>query len=282
MAGEHPPAADSGFEGVRFDLTGTMGYGDYLHLGQLLDCQKPLSPEHDELLFIVIHQSTELWMKLCLHEIGAAARNIRADDLEPALKMLSRVGRIQAQMIQAWEILSTMTPFDYSSFRGYLGSSSGFQSHQYRELEFLLGAKNATVIEVFRTDPPIFERLDAALRAPSLYDETLRLMAKRGLMIPADHLDRDFSLPYVADPAVEAAWLMVYRDVESWWDIYELAEKLVDLEYRFQQWRFAHMKTVERIIGYKRGTGGSAGVSYLVRALDRTFFPELLSLRTSI
>jgi tryptophan 2,3-dioxygenase len=282
MSQQTPTAADAGFEGVRFDLTGAMGYGDYLHLGSLLACQTPLSPEHDELLFIVIHQSTELWMKLCLHEIEAAARHIRDDDLEPALKMMARVGRIQAQMIQSWEILSTMTPADYSSFRGYLGSSSGFQSHQYRQLEFLLGAKNAKVIEVFRSDPPIFERLDAALRRPSLYDETLRLMAKRGLAIPADHLDRDFSQPYVADPAVEAAWLAVYRDVESWWDIYELAEKLVDLEYRFQQWRFAHMKTVERIIGYKRGTGGSAGVSYLVKALDRTFFPELLSLRTSI
>jgi tryptophan 2,3-dioxygenase len=270
------------FDGVKFDFSDAMGYGDYLHLPQLLDCQKPLSPEHDELLFIVIHQSTELWMKLCLHEIEAATRQIRDDDLEPAMKMLSRVGRIQAQMIQAWEILSTMTPFDYSSFRGYLGSSSGFQSHQYRQLEFLLGAKNATVIEVFRSDPPIFARLERALNAPGIYDEALRLMSRRGLAVPKSHLDRDFSLPYAASPEVEAAWLTVYRDVERWWELYELAEKLVDLEYRFQQWRFAHMKTVERIIGYKRGTGGSAGVSYLVKALDRSFFPELLSLRTSI
>jgi len=273
---------DAALEGIRFDLSGTMTYGDYLRLPQLLDCQKPLSQEHDELLFIVIHQTMELWMKLCIHELEAAIARIRDDDLEPAFKMLSRVARIQAQMIQSWETLATMTPFDYSQFRHRLGASSGFQSYQYRLLEFLLGAKNATVIEVHRSDADIFGRLDRILRAPSLYDEVLRLLAHRGFAIPADHLERDFSQPYVADPAVEAAGLTIYRDVEKWWDLYELAEKLVDVEYRFQQWRFAHMKTVERIIGYKRGTGGSAGVPYLVNALERTFFPELFSLRTSI
>jgi tryptophan 2,3-dioxygenase len=276
------PALDPTYEGVRLDFTDTMSYGDYLHLPQLLACQVPLSGEHDELLFIVIHQATELWMKLCLHELEAAMACIRSGDLEPAFKMLSRVGRVQAQMIQSWETLATMTPSDYSSFRGALGASSGFQSHQYRMLEFLLGAKNATVIEPLRADPAVFARVEAALHAPSLYDETLRLLARRGFAIPADRLERDFSRPYTADPAVEAAWLSVYRDTEKWWDLYELAEKLVDLEYRFQQWRFAHMKTVERIIGYKRGTGGSAGVSYLVKALERSFFPELLSLRTSV
>jgi tryptophan 2,3-dioxygenase len=276
------PAIDPAFEGVRLDFSETMSYGDYLHLPQLLDCQKPLSGEHDELLFIVIHQATELWMKLCIHELEGAMDCIRRDDLEPAFKMLARVGRIQAQMIQSWETLATMTPLDYSRFRESLGSSSGFQSHQYRMFEFLLGTKNATVIEALRSDPANFARLEVALNAPGLYDEILRLLSRRGFAIPADHLDRDFSQPYVADPAVEAAWLAVYRDTSKWWDLYELAEKLVDVEYRFQQWRFAHMKTVERIIGYKRGTGGSAGVSYLVRALERTFFPELLSLRTSI
>jgi tryptophan 2,3-dioxygenase len=264
---EKPPI-DPTYEGVHLDFTDTMSYGDYLHLPQLLECQKPLSGQHDELLFIVIHQATELWMKLCLHELEAAMTCIRQDNLEPAFKMLARVGRVQAQMIQSWETLATMTPSDYSRFREALGASSGFQSYQYRLLEFMLGAKNATVIEPLRSDPAIFARVEAALHAPGLYDETLRLLARRGFAIPAGHLERDFSQPYTADPAVEGVWLLIYHDTKKWWDLYELAEKLVDLEYRFQQWRFAHMKTVERIIGYKRGTGGSAGVSYLVRALE--------------
>jgi tryptophan 2,3-dioxygenase len=221
-------------------------------------------------------------MKLCLHELQGAVRQIRADDLEPAFKMLARLARIQTQMIQSWEILATMTPADYSRFRSALGASSGFQSHQYRLFEFLLGAKDARTTQVHRGDPASHASLMQALAEPSLYDESLKLLARRGFAVPADRLERDWTEPYRPSAEVEAAWLRVYREVEHWWDLYELAEKLVDLEYRFQQWRFAHMKTVERIIGYKRGTGGSAGVSYLGKVLEKSFFPELLSLRTSI
>lgn len=269
-------------EGVTWDLSRTMSYGAYLKLPDILNAQQPLSGEHDELLFIVIHQASELWLKLCLHELAGARAQLRADDVEPAFKMLSRVGRIQAQMIQSWEILATMTPFDYSRFRAALGDSSGFQSHQYRLLEFMLGAKNARMIDVHRSDPAIAARLEEALAEPSLYDESLRLLARRGLPVPEERLNRDWREPYEAHPGVEAAWLTIYRDTTPMWDLYELGEKLVDVEYRFQQWRFAHMKTVERIIGYKRGTGGSTGVTYLAKALERAFFPELLSLRTAI
>jgi tryptophan 2,3-dioxygenase len=264
------------------DRQAALTYSSYLALDEVLGAQRPRTDEHDELLFIVIHQATELWMKLCLHELQGALRQIRGDDLEPAFKMLSRVARIQAQMIQSWEILATMTPAEYSRFRGALGASSGFQSHQYRLFEFLLGAKDARMTRVHQGDPDAYARLSQALASPSLYDESLKLLARRGFDIPCDRLERDWTEPYRASPEVEAAWLQVYHDVELWWDLYELAEKLVDLEYRFQQWRFAHMKTVERIIGYKRGTGGSAGVSYLTKVLEKSFFPELLSLRTSI
>lgn len=270
------------YEGVTWDLSKSLSYGQYLQLDKVLGAQAPRSDEHDELLFIVIHQSSELWMKLCLHELRGAVAHIRNDDLEPAFKMLSRVGRIQTQMIQAWEILATMTPADYSRFREALGTSSGFQSHQYRQIEFLLGAKNARTLEVFESAPSVHGELTAALGAPSLYDEALALLARRGFAIPEGYLNRDWTQPYEANEEVEAAWLAVYRDVETYWDLYELGEKLVDIEYRLQQWRFAHMKTVERIIGFKRGTGGSAGVAYLVKALERPFFPELLSLRTVI
>jgi len=270
------------YEGVTWDLSKSLSYGQYLQLDKVLGAQAPRSDEHDELLFIVIHQSSELWMKLCLHELRGAVAHIRNDDLEPAFKMLSRVGRIQTQMIQAWEILATMTPADYSRFREALGTSSGFQSHQYRQIEFLLGAKNARTLEVFESAPSVHAELVEALGAPSLYDEALALLARRGFAIPADYLKRDWTQSYEANADVEAAWLAVYRDVETYWDLYELGEKLVDIEYRLQQWRFAHMKTVERIIGFKRGTGGSAGVAYLVKALERPFFPELLSLRTVI
>lgn len=259
-----------------------MSYGAYLGLPQLLSAQHMLSPEHDELLFIIIHQSSELWMKLCLHELAAAREQIRQDDLGPAFKMIARVARIQAQLIQGWDVLSTLTPADYSRIRPYLGQSSGFQSWQYRLLEFMLGNKNAETIRVHAGEPEIDARLRAALAEPSLYDECLALLARRGFAIPASHLSRDWSLPYRSDKTVEAAWLAVYRDTAAHWELYELAEKLVDLEYRFQQWRFSHMKTVERIIGYKQGTGGSGGVSYLVKALDLSFFPELLSLRTAL
>jgi len=248
----------------------------------VLNAQKPLSGQHDEMLFIVIHQASELWMKLCLHELAATRAQIRADDLEPAFKMLSRVARAQAQLIQSWDVLGTMTPADYMRFRDSLGQSSGFQSWQYRLLEFMLGNKDAKLIEVHASDPPVHGLLRRELATPSLYDEALRLLARRGFEIPPERVERDWTQAYEAHPAVEAAWLAIYRDSNAHWDLYELAEKLVDLEYRLQQWRFAHLKTVERIIGFKRGTGGSAGVGYLEHVLKRGFFPELISLRTSI
>ncbi len=259
-----------------------MTYADYLDLPRLLAAQHPLSDQHDELLFIVIHQASELWMKLCLHELHGAKTRIEADDLGPALKMLSRVGRIQTQMTQAWEILATMTPADFHRFRAALGRSSGFQSAQYRLIEFMLGAKNIASVDIHRDDAPTHAALLAALATPSLYDETLRLMARRGLPIPDDRLRRDWAEPYIASDAVEQAWLIVYRDNETWWDLYDLGEKLVDVEYRLQQWRFAHLKTVERVIGLKSGTGGSSGAPYLARVLQQGFFPELLSLRTAL
>jgi tryptophan 2,3-dioxygenase len=277
-----PLAVDLTDEAVHWDFRDAMSYGDYLGLKDLLACQRPLSGAHDETLFIVIHQTSELWIKLCLHEIAGAARQIRADDLGPAFKMMARVGRVQAQLIQSWEVLSTMTPFDYASFRDSLGKSSGFQSFQYRMLEFRMGNKNTAMARVFGSDKSVAKQVRAALTEPSLYDESLALLARRGLAIPKNKLKRDFSQPYVADDKVTAAWRTVYRDAETHWDLYELAEKLVDLEYRFHLWRFSHMKTVERIIGAKHGTGGTSGVNYLKKALGLTFYPELWQVRTEI
>jgi tryptophan 2,3-dioxygenase len=234
------------------------------------------------MLFIVIHQASELWIKLCLHEITAAIECVRRDDLGPSFKMLARVSRIQTQLVQSWDVLATMTPFDYSGFRNQLGRASGFQSYQYRMLEFCLGNKNAAMIEVHRRDAAAYQSLRRALMAPSLYDESLRLLSRRGYDIPREYVDRDFSEPYQPSKQVAAAWLSVYHSVDEHWDLYELAEKLVDLDYRFQQWRFSHVKTVERIIGYKRGTGGTSGVAYLSKALELRFFPELWSIRTSM
>ena len=268
--------------GIHWDLGKSISYSQYLQLDKVLSAQKPMSGQHDEMLFIVIHQASELWMKLCLHELAATRAQIRSDDLEPAFKMLSRVARAQAQLIQSWDVLGTMTPADYMRFRDSLGQSSGFQSWQYRELEFMLGNKDARMIEVHAGDPAAHALLRQELSTPSIYDETLRLLKRRHFDIPAECLDRDWTQAYTAHPAVEAAWLAVYRDSTAHWDLYELAEKLVDLEYRFQQWRFAHLKTVERIIGFKRGTGGSSGVGYLAHVLNKGFFPELTSLRTSI
>jgi len=260
---------------LRPDVT----YGGYLKLDAILSAQAPRSGEHDELLFIVIHQTSELWIKLCLHELSAARAQIAGDDLGPAFKMIARVSRIQAQMIQSWDVLATMTPSDYGALRPSLGQSSGFQSFQYRLLDFILGNKNPEALRVHEPDPAVHAELSRALAAPSLYDEAVRLLARRGFAIPANHLDRDLTAPYPSNDAVAAAWLAVYRDPDRYWDLYELAEKLVDLEYRFQQWRFSHLKTVERIIGYKPGTGGSSGVSYLAKALEISFFPELLEVR---
>jgi len=257
-------------------------YSSYLRLPLILAAQAPVSGEHDEMLFIIIHQASELWMKLCLHELAAAREKIREDHLGPAFKMIARVARIQAQLIQSWDVLATMTPFDYSAIRPHLGSSSGFQSSQYRLIEFLMGNKSRAMLELHRDDEAVHRTLEAMLNEPSLYDESLRLLKKRGFAIPLDRYERDWSRPYEPDARVEAAWLAVYRDPEHYWDLYELAEKLVDLEYRFQQWRFVHVKTVERIIGLKPGTGGTAGVPYLARVVDQQFFPELLKLRTSL
>ena len=259
-----------------------MSYGQYLQLEPLLGLQQQRSDQHDEMLFIVIHQASELWMKLCLHEAHAAAAQIGQDNLRPAFKMLTRIARIQQQLINAWEVLVTMTPADYSAFRDNLGQSSGFQSYQYRELEFLLGNKNAKLIEAHKGHPDHYQHLQAVLKAPSLYDICLQLLKQRGFAIDSSILERDASEPYISHPSVEAAWLQVYNNTEQYWDLYELAEKLVDLEHHFQQWRFNHMKTVERIIGYKQGTGGTAGVHYLQKALSLQFFPELWSVRTSI
>ena len=259
-----------------------ISYGQYLDLAAILKCQNPRSPMHDEMLFIVIHQVSELWIKLCLHEAHGAAKYIQAGNLNPAFKMLSRVARIQEQLIQAWDVLVTMTPADYASFRDSLGQSSGFQSYQYRELEFLLGNKNSDMVNAHKGHPEHFQHLTEVLNQPSLYDICLQLLAERGFAIPAEVIDRDWSLAYQHNDQVEQAWAAIYQDTDTHWDLYELAEKLVDLEYNFQRWRFSHMKTVERIIGYKKGTGGTAGVSYLTKALDLKFFPELWSARTEI
>jgi len=282
ITGAPSHAVDLTGENVHWDFREAMSYADYLRLSDLLACQKPLTGQHDETLFIVIHQASELWIKLCLHEIAAAIRQIRADDLGPAFKMMARVARVQVNLIQSWEILSTMTPFDYSSFRSALGKSSGFQSFQYRMLEFRLGNKNRETARVFDSHPEISAQVRAALTEPSIYDESLALLSRRGLPVPQEKLTRDFAEPYAADPRVTEAWRQVYRDAEKHWDLYELAEKLVDLEYRFQIWRYTHMKTVERIIGAKPGTGGTSGVSYLQKALNLRFYPELWDVRTEI
>jgi tryptophan 2,3-dioxygenase len=259
-----------------------MSYGDYLALDQLLAAQRPRSGQHDEMLFIIQHQTTELWLKLIRHELGAARDRICADDLQPAFKMLARVGRIMTQLIQAWDVLATLTPSDYTAFRGALGRASGFQSYQFRLIEFMLGNKQRAMIDPHRHRADLAAALEAELVAPSIYDEAIRLLARRGVAIAPSALDRDFGVPYVADPSVEAAWTAVYRDPERHWDLYELGEELVDLEDFFRQWRFRHVTTVERIIGFKPGTGGTAGVAYLRKLLDVRLFPELWDLRTQL
>ncbi len=269
-------------EQVHWDLGESKSYGQYLGLDKILSAQQPVSYEHDEMLFIIIHQTSELWMKLCLHELNGALDHIRRDDLGPSFKMLARVSRIQAQLTQSWDVLATMTPAEYSAFRNQLGRASGFQSYQYRMLEFVIGNKNADLIEVHQRDPQAYDALNRALHSPSIYDESLRLLSRRGFEIPQEYLDRDWSQPYHPSKQVAAAWLAVYHSIDDHWDLYELAEKLVDLDMKFQLWRFSHMKTVERIIGYKRGTGGTGGVSYLAKALELRFFPELWSVRTSM
>jgi len=263
-------------------MGGDVTYSGYLDLERVLSAQHPVSGAHDEMLFIVVHQASELWLKLCLHELAAARALIAADELRPAFKMLSRVARIQEQLIGNWNVLSTMTPHDYSQIRPHLGRSSGFQSAQYRLMEFMLGGRDPDMVTLHEATTEVADELRAELGRPSLYDEALRLLARRGFAIPAEVLERGLERPHEANAAITEAWARVYRDPEQLWDLYELAEKLVDLEYHFQRWRFGHLKTVERIIGFKRGTGGTAGVPYLESVLKKGFFPELLAVRTEI
>ncbi|MGJ7542674.1 tryptophan 2,3-dioxygenase [Variovorax sp. LT1R16] len=269
-------------EKAQLDFSASMSYGDYLHLDEILGAQHPLSPAHDEMLFIVQHQTSELWMKLMLHELSAATRCIATEQLADAFKMLARVSRIMEQLVSAWTVLSTMTPPEYTAMRPYLANSSGFQSAQYRCIEFALGNKNAAMLKPHAHRADLLAQVDAAYRAPSLYDESLRLLARRGLPVPADRLDRDWTQPYEASDGVEAAWLTVYRTPHDHWELYQLGEKLTDLEDAFRLWRFRHVTTVERVIGFKRGTGGTGGVSYLRKMLDVVLFPEIWRLRTEL
>lgn len=267
---------------IHTDFKEKMTYGDYLQLDTLLSNQKRLSNHHDELLFIIIHQVSELWLKLIIHEIKAATEALEQEDFRGTFKMLSRVSKIQSQIIQAWDVLSTLTPAEYMEFRHKLGNASGFQSYQYRLVEFALGYKTPQILKIYEKDKELHEQLKEALEAPGLYDVSIKTLAKAGLPINEDVLNRDFSEPYVHDDSVERAWQTVYENTNKYWNLYELAEKLVDIEDWFQQWRFRHMKTVERVIGMKTGTGGSSGVGYLKRVIDHYFFPELWSLRTKL
>jgi len=269
-------------EKAQLDFSKSMSYGDYLHLDDILNAQHPLSPAHDEMLFIVQHQTSELWMKLMLHELRAATTCIAQEKLSDAFKMLARVSRIMEQLVSAWTVLSTMTPPEYTAMRPYLANSSGFQSAQYRCIEFALGNKNAAMLKPHAHRVDLLAQVDAAYRSPSLYDESLKLLARRGLPVPADHLERDWTQPYEASDGVEAAWLTVYRNPHDHWDLYQLGEKLTDLEDAFRLWRFRHVTTVERVIGFKRGTGGTGGVSYLRKMLDVVLFPEIWKLRTDL
>ena len=286
------PSADSGLpesivhsERAQLDFSQSMSYGDYLQLDAILTAQKPLSPAHDEMLFIVQHQTSELWMKLMLHELQAAIRAISTPDERTrpeAFKMLARVSRIMEQLVNAWSVLSTMTPPEYSAMRPYLANSSGFQSYQYRCIEFALGNKNAAMLRPHEHRPDLLAQVRQAYESPSLYDVALQLLAREGIAVPASHLQRDWIQPYQASEAVQEAWLTVYRDPQTYWDLYQLGEKLADIEDAFRLWRFRHLTTVERVIGFKRGTGGTGGVSYLRKMLDVVLFPEIWSLRTNL
>ncbi len=269
-------------EKPQLDFSQSMSYGDYLQLDAVLNAQKPLSPDHNEMLFIIQHQTSELWMKLMRHELTAAVAAIAADELGAAFKMLARVSKIMEQLVHAWDVLATMTPPEYSAIRPYLSNSSGFQSYQYRCIEFTLGNKNAAMLKPHMHRPDLLAQVQAAFEAPSLYDQALRLLARRGIPVPVSHIARDWTQPYVASNDVEQAWLQVYRDPAQHWDLYELGEELTDLEDTFRLWRFRHVTTVERVIGFKRGTGGTGGVSYLRKMLDVVLFPEIWTLRTSL
>jgi tryptophan 2,3-dioxygenase len=265
------------------DMSGAdISYGDYLALDAVLGAQHPRSTDPNELLFIIQHQTSELWMKLALHELRAARGAIAASDLPPAFKMLARVSRIMEQLVHAWSVLATMTPSEYSAIRPHLGTSSGFQSWQYRAIEFVLGNRNSAMLKMHEANAEVHARLERALSEPSLYDETVRLLARRGLVIGPTVLARDLTLPWSTDASVEAAWSIVYRAPREHWELYELAEELVDLEDAFRLWRFRHVTTVERIIGFKTGTGGTSGVAYLRKVLDVVLFPELWKVRTDL
>jgi tryptophan 2,3-dioxygenase len=278
MSEPYDPAA----EGAEMTFDGRMSYGDYLRLDRILGAQAPLSDAHDEMLFIIQHQTSELWMRLAIHELDAARAALRRDALPAAFKMLARVARIFEQLNSAWDVLRTMTPSEYTSFREALGQSSGFQSYQYRRIEFIVGNRNPAMLRPHAHRAGVLAALEAELARPSLYDEALRLLARRGLAVPAAVLDRDVAQPHRADDAVRAAWAEVYRAPEAHWALYELAEKLVDFEDYFRRWRFNHVTTVERVIGFKRGTGGTGGVSYLRRMLEVELFPELWHVRTGL
>ncbi len=269
-------------EEAQLDFSRDMSYGDYLQLDAILGAQRPLSPAHDEMLFIVQHQTSELWMKLMLHELRAAIANVASDELGDAFKKLARVSRIMEQLVHAWDVLATMTPPEYSAIRPYLANSSGFQSAQYRCIEFSLGNKNAAMLKPHAHRPDLLAQVQTAYEAPSLYDEALRLLARRGLAVPQSHTQRDWTQVYVENDAVEQAWLVVYRDPKQYFDLYQLGEELTDLEDAFRLWRFRHVTTVERVIGFKRGTGGTGGVSYLRKMLDVVLFPEIWKLRTDL
>ena len=270
--------------GIKTELENRLTYGGYLGLDRLLDAQHPLSDprHHDEMLFIIQHQVSELWMKLIIHELRAACHHIATDDPGPVSKILSRVKQVQRQLSEQWSVLATLTPTEYAQFRDSLRSASGFQSLQYRLVEFLLGNKNDAMIRVFAHDPEGQAQLREALEAPSLYDEFLRFLGRRGHAVPAEHLERDWRIPHVKDEALVPLFQAIYEAPDKFWVEYELCEKLVDVEESFQLWRFRHLQTVERVIGFKKGTGGSSGVGFLKKALDLTFFPELFDVRTAI
>ena len=287
MSSEHDTASANRRDleaDIHTDLAGRITYGGYLRLDRLLSAQQPLSnpPHHDEMLFIVQHQTSELWLKLLIHELSAAVEHLRHDRVWQFGKVTARCKRVLDQLTAQWSVLETLTPSEYMEFRDILGPSSGFQSLQYRTVEFLLGNKNAAMLKVFAHDPQGQASLEAVLRAPSLYDEFLRYLARWGHAVPAAHLERDWSQPHVLDGSLVPVFERIYEDTDRYWREYQLCEDLVDLETQFQLWRFRHMRTVMRIIGFKRGTGGSSGVSFLKRALDLTFFPELFEVRTSV
>lgn len=269
-------------KGIHTDFLKRMTYGEYLNLDDLLKSQNRLTGHHDEMLFIIIHQVSELWMKLILHEVNGAIAAITKGEMQEAFKMLARVSKIQMQLIQAWDVLSTLTPAEYMEFRGSLGQSSGFQSYQNRLIEFALGYKQDHILKIYEKNPDLLKELKLAYAAPSIYDVSIEALHRAGFRINPALIGRDYTMTYTGDPTVADAWLAVYKDVGKYWELYQLAEKLVDLEDSHQQWRFRHMKTVERIIGHKNGTGGSSGVTYLKKVLDHRFFPELWDVRTKL